>query len=57
MIFLLTTSSYSEYRFMCQYSQIKKAIMFSKTYCDFRSSWDKALLSHDRSTQMAKWCV
>lgn len=56
MIFLLTTSSDSEYRFMCPYSQIKKHIIFSVSYRNFRSSWDKASLSHERSSQMAKWC-
>jgi hypothetical protein len=56
MIFLLTTSSDSEYRFMCQYSQIKKTIIFSIRYRNFQSSWDKVLSSHERPTQMANWC-
>jgi hypothetical protein len=41
---------------MCPYSQIKKHIIFSVSYRNFRSSWDKASLSHERSSQMAKWC-
>jgi hypothetical protein len=41
---------------MCPYSQITKNIIFPVSYRRFRSSWDKASLSHERSSQMAKWC-